>query len=173
MTQILFSHITNFQSCWNARYHLSKLAPNIVIIVWQDYLRHEAMQNKTGAMIVLQRPVIYTNLQPCITMRLRGSACRSVSNFHWGLMSDVPVFITSVALCALYWRIQLISLSSLSSPQKINNNYNSGQPDRRRRTRIAPLVTLAKISLDITTILNNNVRSESRKFPPSSKAGCW
>ena len=48
-----FCSVTNFQSRWNARYHLSKLAPNIVIIVWQDYLPHEAMQNKTEAMIVL------------------------------------------------------------------------------------------------------------------------
>ena len=122
-----FCSVTNFQSRWNARYHLSKLARHIVIIVWQDYLTHEAMQNKTEAMIVSQLP--FTNL-PILTMKMRMSSVCSASNFHWGLMSDVPVFITSVALCALYWRIQLISLSSLSSPQKINNNYNTepGQP---------------------------------------------
>ena len=124
-----FCSVTNFQSRWNARYHLSKLAPNIVIIVWQDYLPHEAMQNKTAAMILSYRlSLSYPPPSPWGWDSVQIQIC-SGSHFHWGLMSDVPVFITSGALWALYWRIQLISLSSLSSPQKINNNYDT---DRTR-----------------------------------------
>ena len=74
-----FCSVTNFQSRWNARYHLSKLAPNIVIIVWQDYLPHEAMQNKTGAMIVLQTVSYEPSYPPPPLLTLRmGSVQYSV-----------------------------------------------------------------------------------------------
>ena len=136
-----FCSVTNFQSRWNARYHLSKLAPNIVIIVWQDYLPHEAMQNKTAAMILSYRlSLSYPPPSPWGWGSVQIQIC-SGSHFHWGLMSDVPVFITSVALCALYWRIQLISLSSLSSPQKINNNYNTDRTDHKIPTQLVITVT--------------------------------
>ena len=128
MTQILFSHKfpkplecslsfikIGSKHCYNCLTRLSSTRSNA-----EQNRGHDCLTELQTNLLIL----IASSLWGC------GSVQYAVrANFHWGLMSDVPVFITSVALCPLYWRIQLISLSSLSSPQKINNNYNTEQAD--------------------------------------------
>ena len=153
MTQILFSHKfpkplecslsfikIGSKHCYNC---LTRLSPT----------RSNAEQNR-GHDCLTYNCLPFANLALLLLiMRMRmGSVC-SASNFHWGLMSDVPVFITSVALCALYWRIQLISVSSLSSPQKINNNYNTGQAGSQTgRPRISSVVSIIYINQTCTLV---------------------
>ena len=83
-----FCSVTNFQSLWNARDHLSKLAPNIVIIVWTDYLSHEAMQNKPEAMIVFS---LKTNMHGWDQLSLETDEwCSSFYNVGIFEVSTVP-----------------------------------------------------------------------------------
>ena len=122
-----FCSVTNFQSLWNARDHLSKLAPNIVIIVWTDYLSHEAMQNKPEAMIVFS---LKTNMHGWDQLSLETDEwCSSFYN------------VGSFVFCTVGYNSRLIS----SSPQKINNNYQITTATINWQTTVFKLLTALQV----------------------------